>query len=155
MLLLALKRPPVTRFSSLLLFSEDIGVVAIVVAELELVKVERQIFLAYVVVRADNAALEQGPERINVLSVDLATHVLTLYVADGLMRIGGRQQPISTVFIGRDKRDLFRNSFATEASSVPVSVFSIIWQMTLPLRLIVPPPLNLSLARRFLPFPPT
>jgi len=43
--------------------AKDIGIVAVVVTELKFGKVERQIFLAYVVVGADDAALEQRPER--------------------------------------------------------------------------------------------
>src|ERR1700730_5829594 len=89
--------------------AEDIGVVAIVVAELKFSQIERQIFLAHVVERPNDSAFEQRPERINVLSVNLAAHVLALYMANGLMRICGRQEPIAAMLIGRNERDPFVN----------------------------------------------
>jgi hypothetical protein len=95
-------------------FSKDIGIVAIVVAELKFSQVEWQIFLAYVVISADDSAFKQRPERINILSVDLATHVLASYVADCLMRMGGRQKPIAAVFIGGNERHPFRHRSTDE-----------------------------------------
>ena len=50
--------------------AEDVGVVAVVVAELELGDVERQIFGADFVECADNAALEDRPEAFNRVGVD-------------------------------------------------------------------------------------
>jgi hypothetical protein len=44
---------------------KDVFFVAIVESETELREVQRQIFLADVVVGADDSALEQGPEGIN------------------------------------------------------------------------------------------
>src|ERR1019366_8438363 len=65
---------------------ENIGVVPIVESERELRKVERQIFLAHVVVRSDDSALEQRPERFDVVRVNDAVNVLALPVANRLMR---------------------------------------------------------------------
>jgi len=44
---------------------ENIGVLAIVEAELKLREIERQIFFAHVVIRPDDPALEQRPERFD------------------------------------------------------------------------------------------
>src|SRR4051812_19382055 len=55
---------------------ENFGVVSVVVAELELRNVQRQVFLADLVISADNAALHQRPEALNRLSVDSANDVL-------------------------------------------------------------------------------
>lgn len=50
-------------------FAEDVGVVAIVVAELELRDVQRHVFRAHLVERADDAALEDRPEAFNRVGV--------------------------------------------------------------------------------------
>ena len=60
---------------------EDIGILATVVTELKLVQIQRQIFLAYVVISADDAALQQRPEVFNVVGMDLAAHIFALAVA--------------------------------------------------------------------------
>src|SRR5262245_29784131 len=65
--------------------SEHVGVLPVVVPELELREIERQVLRGYVVVRADDAALQECPERIEVRGVDFATHVLALRVANGLV----------------------------------------------------------------------
>ena len=66
--------------------AENIGFAAIVVAELELGKVERQIFLAHVVVGADYAALKQRPEAFNVVRVNDAPNVHVVATADNFVR---------------------------------------------------------------------
>ena len=48
------------------------GFFRLIEAPLKFVQVQRQIFLADVVIGADDSALEQRPERINALSVNLA-----------------------------------------------------------------------------------
>ena len=95
--------------------SENVRVLAVVVAELELVQVERQIFLRDIVIGADHATLEKRPERFNVVRVHFATHVFTLTVTNRLMRIGGRQKPITTVLVGRDQRDIICDGLTDES----------------------------------------
>jgi hypothetical protein len=68
--------------------TEDVLVIPVVVPELELRDVERQVFPADLVVRADHAALEQRPEAFNRVGVDCADHVLLGGVVDGLVREG-------------------------------------------------------------------
>jgi hypothetical protein len=53
-------------------FAENIGILAVVVRELKLREVERQILLGNVVIRPYNATLEQRPARFDVIRVDLA-----------------------------------------------------------------------------------
>ena len=48
---------------------EDVGVLAVVVTKLELGKVQRQIFLAHVMVRSYDSALQQRPEKFSMLLV--------------------------------------------------------------------------------------
>ena len=66
-------------------FAEYVGFVPVVEPELKLVQVQRQIFLADVMVRSDDAALEQRPERFNRVRVDIATDVLASRVPDKLV----------------------------------------------------------------------
>ena len=47
---------------------EDVRIVPIVESETELREIQRQIFLANVVVGADDPALQERPERIDILS---------------------------------------------------------------------------------------
>lgn len=61
-------------------FPEDISVLAVVVAELEFSEVQGQVVLADVVIGADDSALEQRPEGIEVLGMHFTAHVFTLHV---------------------------------------------------------------------------
>ncbi len=87
---------------------ENIGIVAIVESEAELGKVQRQIFLAHVVIGANDPALQERPERFHVVRVDEAAHVLAAAMIDGFMR---QIRPaveilIARVLIGRDQFNL-------------------------------------------------
>jgi hypothetical protein len=66
--------------------AENIGVFTIVVPELKLSDVQRQILFADLVERPHDATLHQRPEAINCLSVDRADDVLTGRVANDLVR---------------------------------------------------------------------
>jgi hypothetical protein len=86
---------------------EDVAVVAIVEAELKFVQVERQIFFADVMVSPDDPALEQRPERFDVVGMDFAAHVLAAAMADDFVRKEISQFVIATRFVGRDQTDFF------------------------------------------------
>ena len=69
--------------STVLLFSasldrrpEDICVLPVIVAELELGNIQRHIFPAHFVERADHAAFEDRPEAFDGLSMDCADNIL-------------------------------------------------------------------------------
>jgi hypothetical protein len=97
-------------------FPKDVGILAVVMTELEFRKVQRQIFLADVVVSADHATLEQAPERFDVVGVDLAANILAFAMIDGLMRDFHRSEPsVSAVLISRDQTDPIRNRSANKA----------------------------------------
>ena len=64
-------------------FAENVGILPVVVPELKLIQVQRQILLADVVVSADDAALEQRPEAFDVVGMDFAANVLILGMLDG------------------------------------------------------------------------
>ena len=80
---------------------EHIGVAAVVVPELKFGDVERQIFCAHLVERADHAALEDAPKAFNRVRVNCADNVLLVTVLHGSRadtpsspnRLGARQSP--------------------------------------------------------------
>jgi hypothetical protein len=90
--------------------TKDISVIAIVVLELALCNVERQIFLTDLVVRADNRPLEDRPEALNRLCVDCTDNVLLRSVHDGLMRIFTERR-ITSMLIGSEQANLRRDGF--------------------------------------------
>jgi hypothetical protein len=57
-------------------FAEDVGVAAIVVAELELCHVQRQVLGADFRECADNTTLDDGPEAFNRVDVNRADYVI-------------------------------------------------------------------------------
>src|SRR5712691_6361469 len=67
--------------------SEDIRVLAIVVAELEFCDIERHIFGAHLVERSDNAALEDRPEAFNRVRMHGTDHIATARMVHALVRI--------------------------------------------------------------------
>ena len=67
--------------------SEDVRVVPVVVPELELGNVERQVLRAHLMERADHAALEDRPEAFNRVGMDRADNVVALGMIDNDVRI--------------------------------------------------------------------
>ena len=79
--------------------SKNIWIAAIIVAELKFRDVQRQIFTAYLVIAAHDAALNQRPETLNRVGVDRADDMLTSLMVDGTMRIFAAK-----MVIDRDRR---------------------------------------------------
>ncbi len=104
--------------------AEYVGLFAIVKSELKLSKIERGIFLAHVVVRPDDSALEQRPERIDALCVDFAAHIFLCAMIDGSMpETHASQIAVVVTVIGRDQGDFVGNSFTNKfVVSIPVSL---------------------------------
>jgi hypothetical protein len=91
--------------------SEYVGVQAVIVSELKFRDVERHIFLAHLVERADHATLEDAPKTLNRIRVHRADHILLGLVFNGLARIF-LQAIIDGVFIGREQANLIGNDLA-------------------------------------------
>lgn len=91
--------------------SENVGVEAVVVSELKLRDVQRQIFLADFVEAADDAALEDAPEAFNRVGVDRADNILPAAMVDGAVRVF-RKPVINLVFVGRQQANLVGNDLA-------------------------------------------
>ena len=95
--------------------AEYIRLMTIVEAETELREIQRQIFLAHVVVGADHTAFEQRPKRFHVVRVDFAAHVFTLTVLYDFMRHRPLEIAVAGVFIGRNQINFVADSLAHEA----------------------------------------
>lgn len=65
--------------------AEYIGFLSVVEPELKLVQIERQIFLADVMVRSNHAAFQQRPKTFDALRVDIPAYILASRMADELM----------------------------------------------------------------------
>jgi hypothetical protein len=94
--------------------SEDIFVVAVVISELKFGDVQRQIFLADLVIGADNAALQDAPEAFNRVGVNGADDVFAASVADHLMGIQLLDVVVADPFVGNEQADLVRHSVHDE-----------------------------------------
>jgi hypothetical protein len=95
--------------------SKDVFIVPIVEAELKFVQIQRQILLRHVVIRADDSALEQSPETINILSVYFSAHVLASGVSYCVMaKARSTQIAITGRLIGRDQINLVAHCHLNE-----------------------------------------
>ena len=97
--------------------TKNIRVGAIVVAELKFGDVQRQIFIAYLVKRADHAALEDRPKAFNRVRVDRTDHVLPDVVLDALVRIL-LQVLVNLIIVGRQQANLVGNDLTDERLSM-------------------------------------
>jgi hypothetical protein len=80
--------------------SEHVGIEAVVVAELKLRDIERHIFCAHLVERADHAALEDRPKSLNRVRVDSTDDVLLAVMVNGAVRVCLAQFSIAVPCVG-------------------------------------------------------
>jgi hypothetical protein len=92
---------------------ENIGIVAVIVSELKFSDVQRHIFFADLMERADNAAFEDRPKTLNRVGMHRANNVLFCLVLDSLARIF-LQAVIDCVLIGRQQTNFLRYHLADE-----------------------------------------
>ncbi len=95
-------------------FTKDIGILAVIVTELKLSQVERQIFLTDVVEAAHDATLEEAPERFEIVGVNLAANIFALTVTDSFMREVFFQKAVTGVLIGRHQVNRLADGLAHE-----------------------------------------
>ena len=95
--------------------SENVRVHPVVIAELELSDVQRQVFGADVVISANDAALQDRPEALNRVRVDRADNVFASAMPNDAMREFAMQMPVAAMLVGGDQADLGRDSLADEA----------------------------------------
>jgi hypothetical protein len=94
--------------------SENIGVLPIVISELELGDIERHIFAAHFVECADNAAFEDRPEAFDGLSMDCSDDILTSRVVNSRVWIILVKRIVAWILIGAKQADFMGNGFADE-----------------------------------------
>ena len=56
--------------------SKEVGILAVVVTKLKFIQIQRQAFLADVMVGADDTAFEQRPEAFDVIGMHFTAHIL-------------------------------------------------------------------------------
>lgn len=95
--------------------AEDVRVLAVVIAELELRHIQRKVFGGNLMVCADNAALQDGPETLNRIGMDGADNVLATAMVNRTVRIGLAQITICTVLIGAKQADFLGHALADES----------------------------------------
>src|ERR1700675_3417112 len=95
--------------------TKNIGVVAVVVAELELGNIQRHVLGADLMERADHATLEDRPEALNRVRVHSADNVFFRAVANGSVRKLFPECVVSPHVIGGEQTDLVRDGFTNEA----------------------------------------
>lgn len=88
--------------------TKDVLVLPVVVPELELGDVERQIFGADLVERADDAAFKDAPEALDRVRMDRADYILALGVVDDLVRVLAVQTAIAYPLVGHEQANLLR-----------------------------------------------
>src|ERR1051326_4598561 len=89
--------------------SENVRIHAVIVAELELRDIERQIFLADLVEGPDHAALDDRPEAFDRVGVDGADNVMAGAVVDHTMRKAEAEPPISGIVVRAEQANPRRN----------------------------------------------
>ena len=95
-------------------FTKDVGIPAVVVAELKFSQVEPQIFLTHMMKAAHNATLEERPERFEVVCVNLPANIFALAVVHSLVWKILFQEAITGVFVRRNQIDRFTDGLANE-----------------------------------------
>jgi hypothetical protein len=97
--------------------SKDVFVVPIVESELELREVQRQIFFAHVVISADNSALQERPEILDVVRMYFAAYILFRTMIDCFVtaNVVGHSLAITRARISRDETNFFRDGLIDKA----------------------------------------
>jgi hypothetical protein len=90
------------------------------------------------VIGANNASLQERPERFNIVRMNLAAHVLAASMMHGLMPDAATKIVVFLLFIGRYKRNFIADDLANEPLQVRASASPIILHTPLPLRSIAP-----------------
>ena len=96
-------------------FPKNVLVQAVVIPELELGHIERQIFLADFVIGADHPALNQAPKAFNGVGVDRTANIFTTRMVNNFVREVVSKVLVAYPLVRADQADLGRNAFADEA----------------------------------------
>src|ERR1700730_7751361 len=91
---------------------ENVHILPVVVTELELGDVERHVFSAHFVERADYTAFENRPKSFDGLSVDRANDVLAFGMVNGSVREIFVEAIVSWPLISAKQANLMRHRFS-------------------------------------------
>src|ERR1700733_3475204 len=94
--------------------SENVGVLPVVVPELKLRDVERHIFLADFVERADHAAFEDDPKSFNGIGVDGPKEIYASGMIDGRVRVFTVQFLVPGELVSAEQADFVGNGLTHE-----------------------------------------
>jgi hypothetical protein len=92
--------------------SEDIRVLPIIIAELELGDIERHVFPAHFVERSDDAAFEYRPEAFDGLSVNCTDNILASGMVNSRVREIFVEDVVRSQLIGAKQADLVGNGLS-------------------------------------------
>jgi hypothetical protein len=105
-------------------FTKDIRVLSVIVAKLKLGQIQWQILFADVMELAHDAALQERPERFDVVGMHLATNVFAFAVADRFVRETGFEPAITGLFVGCYQVNFVADGLADKAIQGPcVGIF--------------------------------
>src|SRR5262245_15046202 len=96
--------------------TEDVEVVPIVVSELELIDVQRQVLRADLVERAHDAALHHAPEPFDGVRVNRSDNPFLAPMVNDAEGIFLGQRTVGGVLVGAEKRDFARDDLAHEVA---------------------------------------
>lgn len=91
---------------------EYVFVLAMVMPESKFRDVQGQIFLADLVIATHDSALQQGPERFDIVRMNVPAHVLMRLVVNMFVRESLRRFLIARALVGRDQIDFLRYGLA-------------------------------------------
>ncbi len=94
--------------------AEDVRVLPIIVAKLELGNIERHVFPAHFAECADHAALEDRPEAFDGLSVNCADDILTSRMVNTRVWIMLIERIVAGILIGAKQAHFVRDGFSNE-----------------------------------------
>lgn len=93
---------------------EDVRVLAVIVAELEFRDIERKVFLAHLMKRSDHAALHEGPEALDGLSVNGPHDILALGMVNARMGEFSVEMLIAHPLISAEQANFRRDGLTDE-----------------------------------------
>ena len=94
--------------------TENVIVEAVIISELEFGNIQRHVFLADLVERADNAAFHNRPETLNRIGVNRTDDILMRGVADDAVREAVAKVSVPGMLVGANEADPIRNRFMHE-----------------------------------------
>src|SRR5262245_51973731 len=104
----------IERLASLDRRSENVRVISVVIAELELSNIERHVLAADLVERTDDAAFDDRPKSFDCLSMNRADNILLFGMVDDGVRVFAVKAMIASPLVSAKQAYLMRNGFANK-----------------------------------------